>query len=250
MNNIDSILPRLSAADPDRVRAARLADKKGRESLLWIYAFHLELAKVPELVSEPMIGDIRYQWWREAIDEIYQGVAVRAHEVTTPLARVLRDMDIPRFWCDRLIDGRSRDLNPTPFEGIDEARDYCRQTSGVLMQIAAKTQSADVEDETVLLAGEAWGLTGLCRAYPYYHTSMLSGVDFETLVDAAKTSFDQARMQKIPAQILPACAYAALVPKYLTKMSKDGFDPLKNTITLNPFVKQVRQFKTVVFGRI
>ena len=64
-------LEQLKAADPDRCRAAMFADKTTRERLLLLYAFHYELAKVPELVSEPMIGAIRYQWWRDAITEIY-----------------------------------------------------------------------------------------------------------------------------------------------------------------------------------
>ena len=55
-------LEQLKAADPDRCRAAMFADKTTRERLLLLYAFHYELAKVPELVSEPMIGAIRYQW--------------------------------------------------------------------------------------------------------------------------------------------------------------------------------------------
>ena len=76
---------RVQSADPDRLRAAQLADKEGRERLLILYAFHLELAKVPELVSEPMIGDIRYQWWRDAVAEIYETNSVRKHEITTPL---------------------------------------------------------------------------------------------------------------------------------------------------------------------
>ena len=48
MNNLNTIEQRINAADPDRFRAARLAGKKERERLFWLYAFHLELAKVPE----------------------------------------------------------------------------------------------------------------------------------------------------------------------------------------------------------
>ena len=65
-------LEQLKSVDPDRCRASMFADKTTRERLLLLYAFHYELAKVPELVSEPLIGAIRYQWWRDALAEIYE----------------------------------------------------------------------------------------------------------------------------------------------------------------------------------
>ena len=136
-------LAQLKDIDPDRLRAAVLGSKGERESLELLYAFHYELAKVPELVSEPMIGQIRYQWWRDVLAEIYEGKTVRSHEITTPLEGLLKQADVPRFWCDRLIDGRERDLDPTPFANLAETKDYCRQTSGTLMQIAVKCLGAE-----------------------------------------------------------------------------------------------------------
>lgn len=255
MNNLENIEQRINVADPDRFRAARLAGKKDRERLMWLYAFHLELAKVPEIVSETMIGDIRYQWWRDAVAEIYASddkddIKVRAHEVATPLASVLRDADIPRFWVDRLIDGRSRDLDPTPFSGIDAAKDYCRQTSGVLMQIAAKCLSHDFDTERVMGMGEAWGLTGLCRAYPYYHGTMLSELKFETLCSAALETYRSVSIGSLEAEIMPACAYTTLVPSFLKRMTQDGFEAKDHVAVVSPVTKQFRQFRAVLTGRI
>ena len=101
----------LKKADPDRYRAALMADAQGRQDLLILYAFHYELSKVPDVTTEPMLGQIRYEWWREAIDEIYTGREVRRHEISTPLAELLKRTDVPRFWVHRLIDGRARDLS-------------------------------------------------------------------------------------------------------------------------------------------
>lgn len=249
MNNLDAILPRIEAADPDRLRAARLGNPKQQEALAWIYGFHLELAKVPEIVSETIIGEIRYQWWRDAVNEIYTDAPVRAHEITLPLAKVLRTHDIPRFWVDRLIDGRSRDLDPEPFTGIEAARKYCRQTSGILMQIAAKCLT-DTEDELILRAGEIWGLLGLARAYPYYHSSMLSNIDYQSLLEAITEMYRDLRRSKMPTEILPACAYAGLTPAYLKKMRATGFDPKTQAVVISPFSKQIRQFKVALFGRL
>jgi len=244
-------LQQLKSVDPDRLRAAVFADKAGRERLQVLYAFHYELAKVPELVSEPMIGQIRYQWWRDAIAEIYEDRPVRKHEIATPLAVVVKEYDVPRFWLDRLIDGRERDLDPRPFANLEEAKDYCRQTSGVLMQIAVKILAAEA-DEAVLAAGEAWGLTGLARAYGYYQTGMLSKVSFKDLCAAAQESRNIAAqgLMELPSTAFPAVAYTALVPKFIARLRHSKHDPATMAVTYGPLLKQLRLMGAVMRGRV
>lgn len=243
-------LTQLKAADPDRCRAAMMADTNERDRLLCLYAFHHELAKVPEIVSEPMLGDIRYQWWRDVLAEIYEGKPVRKHEVSTPLAVVFQDTDMPRFWGERLIDGRARDMDPTPFKDLDAARDYCRQTSGVLMQMAVKCLGVD-PDEGVEKAGEAWGLTGLARAWRYYHKSMLSEVSFEALTQAAMESYNQAQNSMAKGNaVFPAVGYAALIPKYISRLTRSGHNPAEDALNYAPFLKQVRLISAAIKGQI
>lgn len=244
-------LAQLKSVDPDRLRAAVFADKAGRERLQLLYAFHYELAKVPELVSEPMIGQIRYQWWRDAIVEIYEGKPVRKHEIATPLAEVIREYEVPRFWLDRLIDGRERDLDPQPFANLNEAKDYCRQTSGVLMQIAVKLLNAEPND-AVLAAGEAWGLTGLARAYGYYQKGMLNAVDFKGICRAAQQSRNEAMngMKALPSSAFPAIAYVALVPKFIARLTHSKHDPGTMTVSYGPLLKQLRLMGAVMRGRV
>lgn len=241
----------LKQADPDRFRAALMSAAQGSADLLILYAFHYELAKVPEVTSEPMLGQIRYEWWREAIDEIYSDRAVRRHEISTPLREMLRRRDVPRFWVDRLIDGRARDLDPQPFTDLVAARDYCRQTSGTLMQIAVKVLGVDPSDG-VLDAGEAWGLTGLARSYSYYHDRILQNISFDELVSAAKDRHQIARAELATSQsdMFPAIAYAALVPGFLKRLTKTGFDPIQDTVSYSPLSKQMRLMRAGLTGRI
>jgi len=247
----ESTLEQLKSVDPDRLRAAVFADKAGRERLQLLYAFHYELAKVPELVSEPMIGQIRYQWWRDAVAEIYEGKPVRKHEIATPLSKILFEYDVPRFWVDRLIDGRERDLDPRPFANLEEAKEYCRQTSGVLMQIAVKLLGAE-PDEAVLSAGEAWGLTGLARAFGHYQKGMLSELDFNAICKAAQESRDMASkgLKGLPSEVFPAVAYTALVPKFLTRLMHSRHDPAKMSVSYGPLLKQLRLMGAVMRGRV
>jgi len=247
----DPVKSRLKSVDPDRYRAALLADGTARENLWLLYAFHYELAKIPELVSEPMVGQIRYQWWRDAIEEIYSGQIVRSHEIATPLAKLLIEKDVPRFWIDQLIDGRERDLDPQPFADMDAAKSYGRQTSGILSQIAVKILDVD-PNAAVVTAGEAWGLTGLARAWRFYKGTMLSNLDYQGLLDCAQSSYVGAcdGLSSVPNSAFPALAYCALVPKYLAQMGKPGFDPELSTPQISPLLKQWHLLMAVLRGRV
>lgn len=238
----------LKQADPDRYRAALMSDAQGRDDLLILYAFHYELSKVPDVTSEPMLGQIRYEWWREAIDEIYSNKDVRRHEISTPLAEMLRRTDVPRFWIDRLIDGRARDLDPQAFADLAAAQDYARQTSGMLMQIAVKVLGGEPNDR-IMHAGEAWGLTGLARSYRYYHDRILQNLSFDELVDAAKAAHVSST-GILESQIFPAVAYAALVPGFLKRMTRKGVDPISDKVEYGPFAKQCRLMRAALRGRV
>ena len=241
-------LSRLAQTDPDRVRAAQLAKPADRAALMVLYAFHAELARIPESVSQPLIGNMRYQFWRDAVDEIYVGKPPRAHEVVAPLSELIRARDLPRFWIDRLIDARERDLDPRPFADMDAARDYSRATSATLMQLAVKILGSEDSERTAAL-GEAWGLTGLARAYRFYKGSMLQHLTQADLVAEARAAY--ARGQgKIAASTMPAVAYAAFVPLYARAMSRPGHDAAKGKVEVGDFAKQRRLMRVALTGRV
>src|SRR5437868_6643528 len=74
--------------DYERYLCSLFAHTAARERIFALYAFGHEIAKIRELVSEPMVGMIRLQWWREAIEGIYSG-SVRKHEIVEALADTL-----------------------------------------------------------------------------------------------------------------------------------------------------------------
>ncbi len=80
MSQLSDCARLLRRYDYDRFLTGLFAPAGRREALYAVYAFNLEIARTREAVSEPMLGQIRLQWWREAIEEIYAG-RVRRHEV-------------------------------------------------------------------------------------------------------------------------------------------------------------------------
>lgn len=242
----------LLQVDPDRYRAALLGTKEQRDRLCVVYAFHAELAKIPDIVSEPMIGAIRYQWWRDTIEEIFGDKPVRQHDIAMPLASVIQDFRISRFQLDSLINGRERDLDPTPFPTLAEARQYCRETSGRVMAIAAEILQTEVSTDLVLDIGECWGMTGLARSWRYYKTGMLSNLSFDALVQDINVSYSAARaaIGKVSPELLPALAYASLIPGYLKTMKSAGYNPDDQVPNYGQLAKKTRLLRTTISGKI
>jgi NADH dehydrogenase [ubiquinone] 1 alpha subcomplex assembly factor 6 len=56
--------------DPDRYLATLFAPADAREALFALYAFDHEITRVRRVVSEPVAGLVRLQWWREALDAL------------------------------------------------------------------------------------------------------------------------------------------------------------------------------------
>src|SRR5438105_12411155 len=100
--------------DRDRYQTALFAPAGRREALLALYAFNYEIARVRETVTQPMLGQIRLQWWREVLDAAYAGAPPRQHPVVLPLSAAIRELALSRGYFDRLIGSRERDLADEP----------------------------------------------------------------------------------------------------------------------------------------
>ena len=68
----------LRRLDHDRYLTTLFAPAAARPLLIALYAFNTEVARVGEIVSEPIIGQMRLQWWRDAIAEAASGRAAQA----------------------------------------------------------------------------------------------------------------------------------------------------------------------------
>ncbi|MFY7853072.1 MAG: squalene/phytoene synthase, partial [Brevundimonas sp.] len=53
------------AADPDRWLSSRfVGDAEARADLIALYAFEAELLTIPTRVTQPLLAEMRYAWWR------------------------------------------------------------------------------------------------------------------------------------------------------------------------------------------
>lgn len=241
--------------DRDRYVTALFAPDDGRRTdLLALYAFNIEVARTREVVSEPELGRIRLQWWRDVIAECYEG-SPHEHFIVSPLAEVIRQRRLSRDLFDRLIDARERDLDQQPPETLEDLVHYARESSGSLVRLALETLGVREEaaQQTGEQIGTAWALTGMMRALPSrmvlglpaLPTEMLRKFGFEKGPAAGQKPSSELRdavrkvclcasgiivksrnaAPMIPREAISAFLLAPLAELYLRRLSRTEFDP-------------------------
>ena len=96
---------RLRTGDEDRWLSSRYAQTDARHDLIALYAFCWELARVRLIVTEPTLGAIRFQWWRDALAELEDGRPPRAHDVVSVVAIMLDRSSLNTADLMSIIDG-------------------------------------------------------------------------------------------------------------------------------------------------
>lgn len=196
--------------DPDRFRAVMAAPVEVRAQLFPLYAFNLEVARAPWVTEEPLIAEMRLQWWRDVVESAASGAA-RAHEVAGPLHDLIRDFGLPVAVLDRLIAARRRDISREPPEGAEALADYLEDTGGGLMWLAARALGApDAAEEAVRAYGWASAAALYIRAVPALaargRQPLPEGVGVADLARRGLEKLAEARAQRkvVPKDIVPA----------------------------------------------
>ncbi|MGE0409531.1 MAG: squalene/phytoene synthase family protein [Amphiplicatus sp.] len=219
----DDLVRRL---DEDRWLSARYARPPARRKLIAFYALHLEIERAPAMVSEAALGEIRLQWWREAIDELRKGGPSRAHPVVE-LARRERILDeASHRLFETAIDARARLLYDEAFHDVDEIERWLRAAEAYLGVAAGAADFAPMLED----AGAAFALAR--------HGRILAPALGEACRARAKTLIDSAAqgLRALPAESAPAALHFALTADYL------GGAP-------SPLLKRWRLFATMLTGR-
>ncbi len=172
--------------DNDRFLCSLFAAGSRREALFALYAFNLEVARIREVVSEPLLGAIRLQWWRETIEGIYSGSpetrgAAAGSEVVAGLTHAVPRFGLTRGHFERLLEARGFDLDDGRLPDLDALVAYAEGTSATLTALALEVLCAQQEpgahgqgkpSEAATAAGRhvgiAWALTGLLRAVGFH----------------------------------------------------------------------------------
>jgi phytoene synthase len=149
--------------DHARFMAVMAAPLSARPVLFALFAFNVEVARAPWMTQQPMIAEMRLQWWCDALDEIIEQKPVRQHQIMTPLAALLGSTSAALL--RDFVKARRWDIYQDPFEDVSDFERYIDQTSGHLL-VAATSILGPADPEVVRDFGFALGLSGWFRAVP------------------------------------------------------------------------------------
>ncbi len=135
--SVDACAALVQAGDPLRFRTAMMAPLDVRADLLVLYAFNVEVSRAPWVTAEPMIAQMRLQWWVDALSQIGEG-APRRHEVVTPLADVVARRSIDVDALSALVEARRFDIDRDPHVDRDAFNVYISATYAALTKEAAR----------------------------------------------------------------------------------------------------------------
>src|SRR5690606_30235050 len=110
-------------------------------------------------ISEPTPGEIRLQWWADALEGKGHG-AVRQNPLADALLQTMERYQLPAGTLLRLLGARRFDLYDDPMPDLETFEGYAGETASTLFQLAAMilNEGAPVEP------GDAAGHLGVAQA--------------------------------------------------------------------------------------
>lgn len=227
-----------------------------------ILAFGLEIARVRDAVSEPALGEIRYQFWRD----ILTNDAAAGHPVAEALLDTVRRFNLDVLRLQALLEARSFDLYDDPMPSEAGLENYLRDTTSVLFEAVARVLAPGrLPPPCVDAAGRAYGLVGMLRGLPYqvmrgqlylpldllerlqvapetvlaHRNSPGLGLVLQTLRARVRLHLREMRESLLGAGAArAACLPAMLCEPYLRRMEAPGLNPFATPIELAPWRRQ------------
>jgi phytoene synthase len=269
------------SGEPDRYLAALLAPPPARADLLALAAFASELARVPALVvREPAMGEIRLQWWRDALAA--SGASARTgNPIADALRAAMRRHDLPAQLLLDTIDAREVDLARQALPDDAALASYLWKSEGALFALAASILGRDpgVDMQAAAVAGgQAYGLARLLLGLPHVLArgrvplpqSRLdaSGVSSQQLLSSdgggnaagllastcaeARKALATSRkcVANLPRHVRVAFLPLALVEPYLRALERSGVDVLRAPVEIAPLTRVWRIAAARWLGRI
>jgi phytoene synthase len=243
------------AADRDRFLTALYAPAEHRGAVLALYAFNIEIARVREVVRDPLAGEIRLQWWTDALSGGGRG-DVEANPVAAAVTTAMTRYGLPAQRLLALIAARRFDLYDEPMATLADLEAYAEGASAGLIALAAHVLAAERPSKVDRLArhaGIAQAITGLLYALPVHvargqlylpaeilhrHDTGRAELSNREVTPALRAALAELRavarhhlaaarqlIGDVPPAVLPALLPAALAHPMLERMEDARYDP-------------------------
>jgi len=255
------------ALDRDRYVADLFAPEARRAALFGLHAFNIEVSRVREAITNPMAGEVRLQWWSDALIGEARG-DIAANPVAAALLDAITTYHLPKEALFALVDARIFDLYDDPMPSVNDLEGYAGETSSALIRLATLILTGATDKASAEAAGHAgvaYAVTGLLRAFPLHarrgqcfvpldllkahgvgRDEAVSGTVTPGLRAAladmrnlARRHYEQAQaaLRAVARENLPAFLPLALVPSDLARMERREHDPFVTVPSVPPLVR-------------
>lgn len=126
----------------DRYLAALLAPRAIRTDLMALAAFAGEIERVPLMVSDAALGEIRLKWWTGWLEDLDVGSRT-GNPVADVFGEVVRRRGLSRALIGEAIDARAQELYAAPFASEAEYEVFLIRGEGGLFQLAGEICRTD-----------------------------------------------------------------------------------------------------------
>lgn len=178
----------LRTGDRDAHLVRHFLPRGVRDAYLALRTLNLELARLPETVSNPTIGAMRMQFWKDAINNTFDGNPPR-EPVSLLLYAALAafasrtssggraggaagggggNWSSIKFWLQRFISTRQQYMDNRPFASMAALEEYAESTYATLMYVTLAMlplRSMHV-DHLASHIGKACGIAAILRGIP------------------------------------------------------------------------------------
>lgn len=204
----------VAKGDPDRHAVTRAATDDAQARLYPLYALNLEIARAAWASAEPLVCEMRLQWWADAVTALGQGATVPAHPVLESCGHLAGDAVAGALLAD-LVEARRWDIWTDGFADETAFWAHLEATGGAVMQLAVRALGADAAAQRIARDhGTACVLAPWFQAVPELTArgrTPLPDPSPQAVSDLARAALDRIRAARTRRRAVPAPALAALL---------------------------------------
>ncbi|TPX13053.1 uncharacterized protein E0L32_006479 [Thyridium curvatum] len=167
----------LRHGDYDSYLLRQFVPRSSQDCYNALRTLNLELARLPETVSNPTIGRLRMQFWRDSVSAVFAGSPPR-EPICILLHEALRKLAVRpggrgssksiKFWLTRFINTREQYMDNRPFASLAALEEYAENTYSTLMYmtLASMPLRSVHTDHLASHIGKACGIVAVLRGIP------------------------------------------------------------------------------------
>jgi phytoene synthase len=267
----------------DRYLATLFLPSDNRRDVYALYAFDAEITHIRSMIKEPMMGEIRLQWWREIIGGERAGEAAN-NPVASDLLRAIDTNNLPSMGFDNYLKARVFDLYSDPMPDTGTFEGYAGETLSFLFfqaaSIMARTSGISIPDELAECAGHAgvaWVIVDILKNLPIHRSRGQCYISGDILNKAGATQEDyysadnkdlmallvedmvmqarrhqhkfRAHFSDLPIELKPAFLPMCLMTPYLSRFKKMAIKTAHMQVDIAQWRKQIYLWHAARNGR-